>query len=35
MNELKELLTRLIGLLQEPTELLDEIEYIAIKRIKK
>ncbi len=35
MNELKELLTRLIGLLQELTELLDEIEYIAIKRIKK
>ncbi len=35
MHELKDLLTQLIELIRELTEFLDEIEYIAIKRIKK
>ncbi len=35
MNELNEILARLAELLRQISELLDNIEYIAIKRIKK
>ncbi len=35
MNELNEVLARLAELLRQISELLDNIEYIAIKRIKK
>ncbi len=35
MNELNEVLARLADLLRQISELLDNIEYIAIKRIKK
>lgn len=35
MQELQELLANLSALLRQLSELLDKIEYIAIKRIKK
>ncbi len=35
MNELNELLARLAELIKQLSELLDKIEYIAIKRTKK